>query len=500
MPIPELTSTPARYTAEIMAGDWVYWLIWLGILALYACMVWLAWRSLFSDRANGRRRCPRCWYDLAYSPGMTCAECGYTGRTEADFQRTRRRYGQAAAAILVCVLVAGVVHERVNRGGWTSTLPAGILISILPLSSDHQGDLFKELERRISNDALSEAQLARLMRRAAEGDWFASPMDERWMRRYGDLIRTVRRLAAPEPIHTANGVEWPAYTDVERPLLNIPPRLELTTRETWPTGSRAQAQLLFTDWWPRGCEARVRLTPRHNAHAESEIVIYRSNNAPSRSGASVPIGVLGAGEHEIQFDVQVDRRRPGAHADWQHVATQSLTVATRVEGSLETHLIPIADDDALNTGMREAFTGSVSRWEGGPSPVRFRYTPTYTQGSEFAGVAIGVSIELRRGDQLARQLDIWWLGGPGVPGQTEPMHGLGWEVVLEDEDLLLEPVDESWTITIRGDPQLALRAGNAASYWAGSFTVPAQFVMIPGPASPPEWRREPPASRRHHTR
>src|SRR5438477_10813339 len=101
-------------------GDWFYWLVILGIVAVFIGMIFVAWWALFADRRNARtlRRCPRCWYDLAYSPGMTCGECGFTAQREVQFHKTRRRYRVAAVAIVGCVAVAVYINERVTQGGW----------------------------------------------------------------------------------------------------------------------------------------------------------------------------------------------------------------------------------------------------------------------------------------------------------------------------------------------------------------------------------------------
>ena len=79
--------------------------IWMGTLVICCLCTFVAWRALFGDRGLGRRRCPRCWYDMAYSPGMTCAECGHTARKESEFARTRRRPFLAVAAIVISVLL-----------------------------------------------------------------------------------------------------------------------------------------------------------------------------------------------------------------------------------------------------------------------------------------------------------------------------------------------------------------------------------------------------------
>jgi hypothetical protein len=64
--------------------------------------------ALRGDPARGRRRCPRCWYDLRGTPGMTCSECGFTGASELDFLRTRRhRWMLIAGPLLLLGGLAG---------------------------------------------------------------------------------------------------------------------------------------------------------------------------------------------------------------------------------------------------------------------------------------------------------------------------------------------------------------------------------------------------------
>ena len=38
----------------------------------------LVW-AMFGDRARGRRRCPRCWYDMSGATLLKCPECGREG-------------------------------------------------------------------------------------------------------------------------------------------------------------------------------------------------------------------------------------------------------------------------------------------------------------------------------------------------------------------------------------------------------------------------------------
>src|SRR6185436_9709920 len=81
----------------------------------------VAARALLADRARGRRRCQRCWYDMAGAPppGLKCPECGREARSERALFRTRRRWRRAMAGVaLVLAGAALAAGERVGEKGW----------------------------------------------------------------------------------------------------------------------------------------------------------------------------------------------------------------------------------------------------------------------------------------------------------------------------------------------------------------------------------------------
>ncbi len=116
----------------------------------------VAW-ALFGDRARGRLRCPKCWYDMQGASGDQCPECGFSAKSEKQWGRTRRRRKIGALAILICLLVGvwpfwrGLLRQSV--GG----LPSTVLIVLLnrveePLIADElrirvteseSGDLYR---------------------------------------------------------------------------------------------------------------------------------------------------------------------------------------------------------------------------------------------------------------------------------------------------------------------------------------------------------------------
>jgi|GEM_PF-2702457 len=77
--------------------------------------------SLIGDRAKGRKRCPRCWYDLAGASfagegdeqSLTCPECGREVRQEKDLGRARRSKLAVGAGVLL-------VGLSLSIGTWLS--------------------------------------------------------------------------------------------------------------------------------------------------------------------------------------------------------------------------------------------------------------------------------------------------------------------------------------------------------------------------------------------
>ncbi|CAN5835810.1 hypothetical protein BH11PLA1_BH11PLA1_22470 [soil metagenome] len=102
------------------------------------------WWALLADRFAGgkrRRRCPKCWYDLAGMPGvLTCPECGKVQRSEGRMHRARVRRGWAAAGLLVIAAAFGALGWSVLRDGqWRAVLP-GAWVSYV----DSMGDVEPE--------------------------------------------------------------------------------------------------------------------------------------------------------------------------------------------------------------------------------------------------------------------------------------------------------------------------------------------------------------------
>ncbi len=114
----------------------------LGVVGL-----WLCYWFLLADRARGRKRCPKCWYDMSVAESLRCPECGNDAKREADLLRTRRRFKGLWLCLLV-FLAAGLlwIQPRVQQHGWVSVMPKTALILCLRLGDTPA--LFAELDRR----------------------------------------------------------------------------------------------------------------------------------------------------------------------------------------------------------------------------------------------------------------------------------------------------------------------------------------------------------------
>jgi hypothetical protein len=135
--------------SSLMPGpDWLYLAtaILIGLLSLLL----LFW-SLLSDRARGRRRCPKCWYDMTGVPGLKCSECGAAARSDGALRRTRRRWGLAALAMLGCGLaLSAAMTPRVRRDGIWKSLPTTVLLTIQNcIGLGVQPELDREITRRV---------------------------------------------------------------------------------------------------------------------------------------------------------------------------------------------------------------------------------------------------------------------------------------------------------------------------------------------------------------
>jgi len=121
-------STPSGVNGEFESG--IFEAAAIGVL-LFG--VTIACIGLFRDSARGRKRCPKCWYDmesLAATGRFVCPECGANTRNERRLSRTRRRWLPVAAAALL-VIVASILPgvPNVKDAGAKALVPTTVMIA-----------------------------------------------------------------------------------------------------------------------------------------------------------------------------------------------------------------------------------------------------------------------------------------------------------------------------------------------------------------------------------
>jgi len=451
-----------------MSSDLIlYWLPFVACIAIVVGSTYYAWKAIYSDRSRGRRRCPKCWYDLAYSKGMTCSECGYTARRESEFTRTKRFYGRAAAGILICVITILGAYINVAERGIVASMPTSILIACMPLVGDGGSEVMTTLGRRLMMDQVTDQQRLAIIRRCVKGDWMVAPPSDAWMNKYGPMLDELRSRLA----RARGGAD---LHPMEKPLLDVPARIDLETSDVWPRGTRARIGVRAREWWPQGYDMKLRITSLDDP-TDTRSIVQR----PRRFGPDTYVlhtaPVVDAMK-AVSYDIEVFRRREGDDsAPWESLGVESHTIPIAASDSWDETIQGIESEE-LTAAMMQVF-GGVARWTGGPQPVRFNisYQPTLTE--VFDGLAVGVTVELLRDGQVARQLDLWWLGGTDVDDR-----GYDHEVPFEDVPTLLsirpEDLEAHWRMRVRSDPELALRAGRAMKHWKGSFEIEIRGVQM----------------------
>jgi hypothetical protein len=111
-------------------GDWVYWLL-AGVLGVVGVVV--LYFALLHDRSRGRKRCPKCWYDMSAATSLRCSECGKTVKRERKLLQTRRRKCWAVVGVvLLFSATATGLFPTLKRDGWKSVVPNTVLILVAP--------------------------------------------------------------------------------------------------------------------------------------------------------------------------------------------------------------------------------------------------------------------------------------------------------------------------------------------------------------------------------
>lgn len=133
-----LLLTPVLYVvAELTKGRYFPYgvpnhLLWgaagVGVVCFGIFLGVWAWRG---DRSRGRRRCPRCWYDMRGVPVLRCPECGRDVPDEHCLYQPRRRWRLVPVATVIVLVGLNLrLIPMTQRGGYVGAVPTTVLIAL----------------------------------------------------------------------------------------------------------------------------------------------------------------------------------------------------------------------------------------------------------------------------------------------------------------------------------------------------------------------------------
>ena len=483
------------------------------VLTFGALGVGAVWWALFGDKAR-TRRCPRCWHDLSGTPGMTCGECGYAAHNESELHRTRRRWGVAMMALIGILTVTGWVRLEILNASWIGFVPNAVLVQLPRLLPGGQLPNWaqNELDNRIVNGQLDGNQILALIDVLDPGaEALGNPDDWRTL----TLARATFSLPAElapitdEPVASAE-VRREAratFTSARARRLGLfAPWIDVVVPTEWPTGNPPVAGVRGIVWGA-DTEWRVRL---HDDQSNWLVGDGMSalRRQPGFGALQLPIPTTNGHVHAT-LDYETRRRDDGA-AEWNPWMAQPPIVIDAVVRPFDlAHLQP-SDDPEITQTAREAFDFPVSIWTDDDRPAGIRFNTRAFASADYADMLIGVVLELRENGIARRRSHLWW------PGSS--LARTGWEVDLEDVEALRRlrdvasqlgalPADPDgghsvpgWTMTVRGDRLMALRAMGALStgspnetkirFWSGQFETPLRVSERPESAPNRAFRRE----------
>ncbi len=164
--------------------DWVYQ---TAAAALSIGAALLMYWGLLADPSRGRRRCPKCWYEVGDVKTLCCPECGRVMKHEKQLLRPRRRWWMVAlAVVLVLGASASGIWPQTRRHGLGYYIPTWAIIRLYPTfdppsRKQRRSDtswLYMELSIRLEAGELSESQRSLVAARMAAALSPAQPKHE----------------------------------------------------------------------------------------------------------------------------------------------------------------------------------------------------------------------------------------------------------------------------------------------------------------------------------
>ena len=373
----------------------------------------LAIWALLWGRSRGRRRCPRCWYDLSATRGLRCSECGYVARNEKRLFQTKRRWRWALLGLLVLACgSSAAVTPKVKRDGWLSLVPTTALIfASPPAGEDGNHPVSEELARRNAVANLWPWQWKLVMERA-------------------HVVKTPKRWPAGTPLTAC--IVLPAWA----------PHVRLALR--YEHGHSLQ----FTT--PSFFCGNTTAEERTSYH-------YRTIGTPPRAGEPV----------RLKASILISESPSTANTTaWEGAFTLPVKIVHKADEAFE----PVQDLE-LTRLVQEATTIRIVQWEWEPSEEKQNGLVILLDrppDDPLEDIGVGYVVELLRDGATVGK---WRMPlRLSEPAAYEPID-LPAEAWMNHAELT------HWSLRVTGLSELAVCDWKRQRVWAGQFTLPLTEVL-----------------------
>lgn len=395
---------------------------WLAMAATMALIgaVLTAW-ALLSDRARGRKRCPKCWYDMSATVGLICPECRHDAERSSRLEKTRRRWVIAGIGMVVALgsLYPALRSFQMRNGLWPLS-PTEVLIQRFnstgwPRYRDSAAA--EELFSRLAGSGVSDAQRRRV---------------------YDTLL--------PSAIQTRN--RWP---------VTLPMRVRLAP--SFMFGRNTDTLFCISATSPRGLRIDKRIVSSRTL--VNYLPVFRDS---TRELVAIDSTTTSIDVHAESRDATTDQL-----LEWSGSHTIRVTPVATIDDAI----IPVRDagvDATVQSAMQ------IHLYDRGPER---RDLQVSFGGSEMLAppglqdLAFGLRIEFRSGSEVIATCRCFFSEEPfGNPATS-------WVRLEGDLDQLFDPNAPTgqWSVVVSGDGEMALRQFDREKYWAGSFTLPFSKVQ-----------------------
>ncbi len=470
------------------------WLFTLGAALLAAAgvalLLWALWgdwlRGVLVYRRTGtrRRRCSKCWYDMAGVQGLRCPECGREAKRGSRLLKSRRRRVLAAMA---CVLILGVPYP-LSRGpqiverGWPAGVPTTALVLTAPWIA--RGKAVPSPRAAPRRRSTADALLTELTQERLVSPLFA--WQRWWMLRFGlprsqtapgqsrsSLDWALSRMLRRKPM---TGSEWARAWSRMAPAL-------FRTRNRWPEGVAVYVTPLHQSWL---LSDTIKIRPEADgarpAYVLDTLTVFTrdhrlhtwSRGSSAGMSSAVCVIPLSQPQASVRFTATVSRPpRIGSE-----VEVGRFEPGVSIGGPLEEHMRAGPNAEIERAMLAGAFTLRISTMGGLSEIVADAATSAAIRAALASeGVTLAIRMELLRDGERMSADERWWSVNAAADSVLPAQE---WTVFRANNvSYVRSPSTYRWTLRIRSDPELALRDYESDRCWEGSLELPLDPVLAP---------------------